>query len=87
MTQKYAPDSSLLWSYTWNNPARNFHDYPNDMVVGPNGNVDVVGHTKWTDNFSDINATLFIFALDQNGGFLADCVEKLAVALGLSLSL
>ncbi len=76
VTQKYAPDSTLLWSHRWNNTALNLNDVPNDMLIAPNGNIYVTGYSKTSSDANDINSNIFIFALDQNGNLLwADSIK------------
>ncbi len=76
VTRKYAPDSTLLWSHTWNDPVQNFNDEPNDMIIAPNGNIYITGYSKTSPSSNDNNSNIFIFALDQDGNFLwADSIK------------
>ncbi len=83
VTRKYAPDSTLLWSHTWNNPLLSFDDVPNDLIIAPNGNIYVTGFSKITSDYQNSNSNIFVFALDQNGNLLwADSIKGTGYTTG-----
>lgn len=70
VTQKYAPDSTLLWTQRWNNAALNMNDEPYDMIIAPNGNIYITGLSKSDPDVNSFNSNIFMLALDPSGNFL-----------------